>query len=87
MLNEICPWSFAFLALQLVGLLSVLLARLPIPHRAGWGAFFACLIVIGSLTCISLTQGSSCWVPCGTTFSMMIVGAIFHSPTTTLHAL
>lgn len=87
MLDSHCSWSWAFLALQLLGLCSVLLARLPIPHFAGLGVFVTCLVAVGGATFFALAYGSGCWVPCGTTFSLMIVGAIFQSPSTTLHAI
>jgi len=87
MLDSHCSWGWAILALQLLGLCSVLLTRFPIPHRAGLGTFLACLLAVGGATFFALSQGSSCWVPWGTTFSLMVVGAIFQSPSTTLHAI
>ena len=69
--------TWALIALQLVGLCTILLARLPIPHRLGLIAFLGCLLSLGAVTFLTFAGGGSGWAPCGTVFGVMIVGAIF----------
>jgi hypothetical protein len=87
MLGEMSGWGWGLLALQLLGLCSVLLARLPIPGRWSSGVYTGCLVAVGLTTLVAMAHGSGCWMPCGTTFSLMIVGAIFDSPSPPLTAI
>lgn len=68
-------WSM--LALQVVGLASMLLARMPHPtllHTWCRRLFVVCLIVVGLATIYAMGSQSSSWAWCGTTFSLMAVG-------------
>jgi hypothetical protein len=68
---------WAMLALQVVGLASMFLARLPHPtllHNCCRHLFVVCLIVVGLATIYAMGQECSTWAWCGTTFSLMAVG-------------
>lgn len=68
-------WSMV--ALQFVGLASILLARFPhacIKQGYCRGLFVLCLMVLGFATIYSIGAESSYWAWCGTTFSVMAVG-------------
>jgi hypothetical protein len=69
------------LALQLVGLASVVLARLPcncpLKSTCCRVCFFACLVGVAAATMLAIDARSGVWAWCGTTFSLMAVGATF----------
>ncbi len=69
------------LALQLIGLGSVVLARLPCrcPLQSTFCrlTFFACLFGVAVATMIAIEAHSGSWAWCATTFSLMAVGATF----------
>ncbi len=69
--------TLALVGLQLAGLCTILLARLPIPHRLGLVAFVGCLLALGAVTYVTFANGGTGWAPCGTVFGLMIVGATF----------
>ncbi|QDU27257.1 hypothetical protein ETAA8_23440 [Anatilimnocola aggregata] len=80
MLEFMDPMLFwATLALQLVGLVSVVLARLPrrCPLQCACfrTLFFGCLIGLAVATMVAIEAQSGSWAWCGTTFSVMAVGA------------
>jgi len=65
------------LALQVVGLASMFLARLPHPtflHICCRRLFVVCLVVVGLATIYAMGLQCSTWAWCGTTFSLMAVG-------------
>lgn len=66
------------LALQLVGLASVVIARLPcqcpLKSTVCRGLFLACLLTLAVATMAAIHAGSGVWAWCGTTFSLMAVG-------------
>jgi hypothetical protein len=69
-------WSLTLL--HLVGLGSMLLARLPHSHRVhalSQPVFLVCLVFVGVATFVTICVQSNCWVWSGTTFSLMAVGA------------
>jgi hypothetical protein len=68
-------WSV--LALQMVGLASMLLARMPHPtllHNCCRRLFIACLIIVGLATIYAMGSQTSSWAWYGTTFSLLAVG-------------
>lgn len=69
------------IALQLVGLASVVLARLrcrcPLKSTCCRMLFFGCLLGVAVATMFAIQAGSGSWAWCGTTFSLMAVGATF----------
>lgn len=68
-------WSV--LALQVVGLASMLLARMPhatLLHNCCRPLFIACLIVVGLATIYAMGSQTSSWAWYGTTFSLLAVG-------------
>jgi len=68
-------WSV--FALQVVGLTSMFLARMPHPtflHNCCRRLFVVCLIVVGLATIYAMGSQSNCWAWCGTVFSLMAVG-------------
>lgn len=75
------PFVFwVLMAVQMVGLGSVLLGRLPESsqlHEYCRGVYMGCVIVLGLATMIAIGCNSGCWAWCGTTFSIMIVGGVF----------
>lgn len=82
MLEFVDPLIFwGVLALQIVGLASVVFARLPkssCPIQACCRSLFVgCLIFVGVATMLAIGMESGCWAWCGTTFSIMAVGATF----------
>jgi hypothetical protein len=65
------------LALQLVGLTSMFLARMPHAtslHTCCRSVFLLCLIVVGVATIYSMGSQGHSWAWCGTVFSLMAVG-------------
>ena len=71
-------WAAA--GVQVLGLASVLLARLPratTAHDYGRGIYLGCLVVLGLATMVAIGSGSGYWAWCGTTFSLMCVGGTF----------
>ena len=70
--------SWGIWVLQFLGLASVVLARLP---KAGLTqsicrtCFFSCLAFVAVATMLAIGCRSECWIYCGTTFSLMAVGA------------
>ena len=68
---------WCLLVLQVVGLASMLLARMPQPtllHNCCWSLFIVCLIGVGVATIYAMGSQTSTWAWCGTTFSVMAVG-------------
>jgi hypothetical protein len=68
---------WGLLAVQVVGLISMALARLPhssLVHALCRGCFFGCLAIVGLATLATISAHSHCWAWCGTTFSIMAVG-------------
>jgi hypothetical protein len=64
--------------LHVVGLVSVLLTRLPQSHRVHGlchRGFLACLFIVAGATMFTILTQSHWWVWSGTTFSIMAVGA------------
>ena len=67
------------LALQIVGLASMAMVRLPFnaaARRCCQVLFFTCLVVVGCATMVAVGSGSSAWLWSGTTLSVMSVGSI-----------
>jgi len=65
------------LVLQVVGLASMFLARMPHPtflHCCCRRLFVVCLVVVGLATIYAMGSQTSAWAWCGTTFSLMAVG-------------
>ena len=77
-MNE--PVIFAcVVALQIVGLASMAMVRLPFnaaARRCCQVLFFTCLVVVGCATMVAVGSGSSAWLWSGTTLSVMSVGSI-----------
>ena len=64
-------------AIQLVGLLSLLIARITEGTTArSWAQLFFvfCLAMIGVITMCAIATGNGCWASCATTLSVMCVG-------------
>jgi hypothetical protein len=64
--------------LHIVGLVSVLLTRLPRSHRVRGlchHGFLACLFFVAGATLFTILTQNDWWVWSGTTFSLMAVGA------------
>lgn len=79
MLESMDPLLFwCTLALQLVGLASVVIARLPcrcpLKSTACRVLFLACLLSLAIATMAAIHMGNGVWAWCGTTFSLMAVG-------------
>ncbi|MBC7853907.1 MAG: hypothetical protein IAF94_10755 [Pirellulaceae bacterium] len=75
-------WAAALV--QVLGLASVLFARLPRASTAqdyGHGVYLGCLVVLGLATMVAIGSGSGYWAWCGTTFSLMCVGGTFDMST------
>jgi cadmium resistance protein CadD (predicted permease) len=71
-------WAAAIV--QMLGLASVLFARLPRrtkSHEYARGIYLGCLVVLGLATMVAIGSGSGYWAWCGTTFSLMAVGGTF----------
>jgi hypothetical protein len=67
-------WGLAFV--QLLGLTSACTARLSEGSRRQrpfQRLFFACLVLIGAVTIVTLGFGWGCWLLCGTTLSVMVL--------------
>jgi hypothetical protein len=66
-------------AIQVVGLVCMLLARMPAYsalHCFCRSCFFGCLVIVGLATIgTAMDCHTSCWAWCATIFSMMAVGA------------
>jgi hypothetical protein len=66
-------------AIQVLGIVSMLLARMPATtslHSLCRTCFLGCLVVVGLATIgASIDCQSSAWAWCATVFSMMAVGA------------
>lgn len=71
--------SWCLFAVQLLGLVSMLLARMPATtslHNLCRTCFLGCLVVVGLATiAATIDCQSSSWAWCATVFSMMAVGA------------
>jgi hypothetical protein len=68
----------AMILIQVVGLSSVIFARLSEHSWAQAGCqrfFFVCLLCVGVATVLAAKWGSGCWLSCGATLSLMSVGA------------
>jgi hypothetical protein len=68
---------WCMLVLQVVGLASMLLGRMPQPtllHHCCRQVFIVCLVVVGLATIYAMGSQTSTWAWCGTTFSVMAVG-------------
>lgn len=66
------------LVIQMVGLVSMVLARMPhssAVHSICRAFFFCCLVLVGLTTVLAMGCHSSCWAWFGTVFSIMAVGA------------
>ncbi|MDX1945202.1 MAG: hypothetical protein SFU86_07335 [Pirellulaceae bacterium] len=64
-------------AIQLVGLVSMVLARMPhgtLLHGACRSLFVGCLVVVGLATVYAMGCYGSSWAWSGTVFSIMAVG-------------
>jgi hypothetical protein len=71
---ELLFWSVAFL--HLLGLASVLLARLPRSQRGlalCHSGYLACLVIVAVATLMTIVARSEWWVWSGTVFSVMAV--------------
>ena len=68
-------WSV--LVLQVVGVASMFLARMPNPtllHGLCRRVFVLSLVTVGLATIYAMGSQSNCWAWCGTVFSLMAVG-------------
>ena len=79
MLESMDPLLFwGTLALQLIGLASVVIARLPcrcpLKSTACRVLFVGCLLIMAVATMAAVQSHSGLWAWCGTTFSLMAVG-------------
>jgi hypothetical protein len=69
-------WSA--LAVQMLGIVSMVLARMPHTssvHSVCRMLFLACLVLVGIGTVWAMGAHSNCWAWFGTVFSVMAVGA------------
>ncbi|WP_254512478.1 hypothetical protein [Anatilimnocola floriformis] len=75
-MNPLLFWGT--LALQLIGLASVVIARLPcrcpLKSTACRVLFVACLLSLAVATMVAIHAQNGAWAWCGTTFSLMAVG-------------
>jgi hypothetical protein len=65
------------LVLQVIGVASMLLARMPHTtslHTCSWNVFLFCLLLVGCATIYAMGSQSDSWAWYGTTFSLMAVG-------------
>lgn len=70
--------SWGIWVLQVLGLASVVLARVPqkgLSHSICRSCFFGCLAFVAVATMLAIGCRSEWWISCGTTFSLMAVGA------------
>lgn len=78
MIDFVDPVAFwGLLLVQLAGLSSVVLGRLPRPgktHEYCRGIYLGCLTVLALATMSAILWDSSWWAWCGTTLSLMAVG-------------
>ncbi len=73
--DPVAYWGLLFV--QLAGLASVVLGRLPRPGRTHdycRGIYLGCLTVLALATLTAVMCDSSWWPWCGTTLSLMAVG-------------
>lgn len=71
--------SWSFILIQLVGILSMAAARLPVGRWAKYcwqSLFFVCLLAVGAATMVAVGFGSGNWLSSGTTLSLMAVGSV-----------
>lgn len=77
LINEFCLF-WIVVAVQVVGLLSVAVARLT-EHSSirtiSQRTFFACLLAVGVVTMFAIQAHSANWLPCAATLGLMSVGA------------
>jgi len=74
--HDVVFWSLA--AIQLLGLVTCFATRLVEATRHASPCrhlFVVSLIAVGGATMAAMYCGSSCWVSCGATLSLMSVGA------------
>lgn len=72
-------FSWGFVGVQLLGLVSMGAARLRVSGIANvcWQLlFFMCLVGVGVATMLAIGEGSDRWLASGTTLSLMAVGAV-----------
>ncbi len=74
-----CGWLFwAILAIQGLGLVGLVVARMA-PHcncrSTFFSLFLAAMLAVGATTVGCLVAGTSQWLTCGTTLSVMVIGA------------
>jgi hypothetical protein len=66
------------IALQLIGLASVVLARMPrrcaVQCACFRTLFFGCLVALAVATMVAIEARSGSWAWCSTTFSLMAIG-------------
>jgi hypothetical protein len=78
MVEFVDPVAFwGLLIVQLAGLASTVLGRLPRigkTHEYCRGVYLGCLTVLALSTLSAVMWGSGWWAWCGTTFSLMAVG-------------
>lgn len=78
MIDFVDPVAFwGILLVQMAGLASIVLGRLPRPgktHDYCRGIYLGCLAVLAMATLAAVMWESSWWAWCGTTFSLMAVG-------------
>ncbi len=76
--TSIIIWSLGIV--QIAGLISAWLARLSEGSRSQrpcqW-LFLTCLGLMGVMTMFSIALGLRYWLACGTTLSVMVLGAIW----------
>ena len=90
MLNELTDAGWILAAIQFIGLLSAVLARLT--ERSAYQTccqclFLLCLCLVGGATAFSLTVGPPHCLICGSTLSIMSVAAVYDaSPAENLEA-
>jgi hypothetical protein len=70
-------WTLAIVAIQIAGLFCAWITRCsegsalqPLCHRL----FFGALLLMGGATVVALGIGPGCWISCGATLSIMVVG-------------
>lgn len=66
------------IAIEILGLLSAWATRCS--EGSAWQAwfhrlFYACLLLVGFATVVAFGVGPGCWISCGATLSVMVVGA------------
>ncbi len=74
--HDLLFWVLA--AIQLLGVFTCVVTRLVESTRAAASCqmvFVASLLVMGGATMAAMYCGSICWISCGSTLSIMVVGA------------